>query len=242
MIGLFLVMVLAATRVDAVTGYPQDTVRVSADFNRETNLRPDASLEMYLSLKLLASDGRVSFLIGEMDVSAFCITNETNLTYKPRTIRLPLGETSVIVYLVSDANQWIEIARLPLLVSETKSADAAGSNGSATSTPKTSPSSAQPTTANERSSPFKFVPSVSVNVKSQSTVLFFPDSSRPDRINFTDLALQTTLQGTYQRGTQTLENQFDLAGSTVQSEALRFGELGTAAPQIDLSSYSIQYQ
>src|SRR6185295_5240379 len=91
-------------------------------------------------------------------------------------------------------------------------------------------------------SPFQFIPSISVNVKSQSTALFFPDSSRPDRLNFTDLAVQMSFQGNYQNRIVSIQNQFDIAGSSVQNEALRFGQLGSDAPQFDLSAYTMQYQ
>lgn len=37
------------------------------------------------------------------------------------------------------------------------------------------------------------------------------------------------------------QTQFDFAGSSVQSEALRFGTLGEKAPRIDLASYQMQF-
>ena len=51
-------------------------------------------------------------------------------------------------------------------------------------------------------------------------------------MNFTDIAVQTSFQGNYKQGGVAIQNQFDFAGSSVQNEALRFGQMGNNAPQI----------
>jgi hypothetical protein len=217
------------------------SLRVSANFKAQEPVAPEARLELHLTRPLLANDGRLAVLLGDTDLTALCVLDGSDLSYTPRVLRLPPGETNIIVYLVSVTNEWTEIARLPLLVEEPRPASVPehkNGNGTASATAPVTPAAPKDAHVN----PFNFIPSVSVNVKSQSTALFFPESSRPTRLNFTDVSVQASFQGNYQQNEVSIQNQFDLAGSSVQNEALRFGQLGSDAPQLDLSSYSMQYQ
>ena len=207
-----------------------DALRVTGNFDLQP-VAPTAQLELHMSRPLLESEGRLGVILGDMDITALCNSSANALTYLPTPLPLPIGETSVIVYLVSGDNEWTEIARLRLVVETPKSTE--GTNGQTTN-------SIQDT--KKTPSPFQFIPSVSVNVKAQSTALFFPDSNRPQRMNFTDIAVQTSFQGNYKRGVVAIQNQFDFAGSSVQNEALRFGQMGNNAPQFDLSAYTMLYQ
>lgn len=220
-------------------------VHFTANFGSTQPLTPGSRLELHSSGLLLKTGERLAVMIGAIDITSLCLTTDSDITYNPKPFLLPLGETSVIVYLVSSQNEWTEVARLPLLVEEIK-ATLVNTNGNPSALPPdgvaTGSTSATPPQNGRTQGPFQFIPSVSVNVKSQSTALFFPESSRPDRINFTDIAVQMTLQGNYQNQVVSIQNQFDMAGSSVQNEALRFGQLGRDAPQFDLSAYTMQYQ
>jgi hypothetical protein len=89
----------------------------------------------------------------------------------------------------------------------------------------------------------KFIPSVTIAVKSQMAQFNFPVETRPaQRATFTDGTLQFSVRSEGSTGPLSSQTQFDFAGSTFQSEALRFGSLGDKAPQIDLSSYLAQAQ
>lgn len=232
----------------AVIAEIDGTLRISANFNAGQPVSPKVRLELHTSRPLSVTEGRLAIVIGDMDVTSLCAISGSEIIYNPRPFPLPLGQTSVIVYLVSPENEWREIARLPLLVEEPKIIPITtnGGNGSASPPPGVAAASTTASTASPQNGqtpgPFQFIPSVSVNLKAQSTALFFPDSSRPDRINFTDFAVQMTLQGNYQNRVVSIQNQFDMAGSSVQNEALRFGELQNDAPQFDLSAYTMQYQ
>lgn len=217
----------------------EQALRISGNFSAQKAVAPDAQLELQMSRALQPNEGQLAVLIGETDVTALCVKNDNRLTYKPQ-IPLPLGETSVIIYQVTEENRWTEVARLPLVVEEPKPTQPETKKEDTAALPNSPTAPAQ--AKQKKSNPFQFIPSVSVNVKAQSVVLFFPQSSRPDRINFTDVALQATLQGNYSQNDLKIQNQFDLAGSTFQNEALRFGDLGRNAPQVDLSSYLMQYQ
>lgn len=213
-----------------------DPLHITANFDGLRSVAPNTQLQLHASRPLVESDGRLAIVLGNLDITALCAISSNDIVYVPSPLPLPVGETSVVAYLVSPDNDWIEIARLRLLVEEPKQLAAAESNAANTaSVPSTS-------AAQEKQSPFQLIPSISLNVKSQSTVLFFPDASKPARINFTDVGVQATFQGNYKQREVSIQNQFDFAGSSVQSEALRFGQLGNRAPQIDLSAYTMQYE
>jgi hypothetical protein len=90
---------------------------------------------------------------------------------------------------------------------------------------------------------FSYVPSLTLAIKSQPAQFDFPETLRPaERATFTDATLQFSLRSEMARGRFGSQTQFDFAGSTFQAEALRFGTLGNSAPQIDLSSYLVQFQ
>lgn len=89
----------------------------------------------------------------------------------------------------------------------------------------------------------KYVPSLTLALKAQPAQFDSPESLRPaQRATFIDGTLQFSLRSEMARGRFGSQTQFDFAGSTFQSEALRFGTLGPRAPQVDLSSYLAQFQ
>jgi hypothetical protein len=89
----------------------------------------------------------------------------------------------------------------------------------------------------------EYVPSLTLAIKSQPAQFNFPESTRPtERATSTDGTLQFSLRSEMARGRFGAQTQFDFAGSTFQQEALRFGTLGSKAPQIDLSSYLAQFK
>jgi hypothetical protein len=137
---------------------------ITSNFNAQQAVAPDSRLILRGSRSLLSGEGRIAVFIGETDVTAVCDKDDDhNISYKPKAIPLPLGETSVIVYLVSEKNEWTELARLPLLVEEPKPVapetkeNSSGTPGSASNIP-TDPA----TRKQEGVNPFQFIPSVSV--------------------------------------------------------------------------------
>lgn len=122
-----------------------------------------------------------------------------------------------------------------------------------TTPPASSPTPAKPDiTPNATDAPRKrkfgfdkmeYVPSLTLAIKSQPAQFNFPAETRPaERATFTDGTLQFSLRSEMARGRFGSQTQVDFAGSTFQPEALRFGTLGSRAPQIDLSSYLAQFQ
>lgn len=227
--------------------FAEEDLGISATFTSTRAVNPNEQIELILSRVLRPEEGSLAIFVGETDMTRLFATAESKLIYSPRIVPLPVGDSHVKIYLISPANEWREIAQFPLRVSNNaseSSAPAAGS-GDTTSSPATnggSDSSIPPVVDTTKGKRFfqtqEITPALTVNIRAQSAVLYFPDSNRPERLNFTDVSIQGSLQAKLARGFWTSQSQFDFVGSSNQREALRFGENGVDAPQIDLSSYS----
>jgi hypothetical protein len=218
---------LACERVSLLVRADAPELQVKASFADKQSVSPNEQITLQLSRPLQSSEGRIAVIIGETDLSNLFEIGETSLTYTPKLEPFASGEHQVTVYLVSADRQWKEIARFPLRVSK----ETVLTNEQSQAAPKKNGS--------ER---FGFTPALTVSIKSQPAQSSFPVSNRPERATFTDLTLQGGIQSKFQSGVFNLQSQFDVAGSTYQKEALRFGQLGNDAPQIDLSNYLLQLQ
>lgn len=234
-----------------------DDLIVSAGFAGKASVAPNEKIELSLSRALRPADGGLAVLIGDTDVTALLLVEAVNVAYLPR---LPLlaGESDVTVWLVSTDGQWKEVARFPLRVAAiatvNESSGAATTDGAATSGSSNGDASngAQASSANNSTpSPkrrwgfdkIESIKNFSLNLKSQPGSSVFPKAAQGTaRETFTDLAGQAALGMAFTRGAFTWSNRFEIAGSSFQKEALRFGELGQKTPNLDLSSYLIQVQ
>src|SRR5688572_8503000 len=206
---------------------------VTADYSAERPVAATEQIRLRLSRPLQSAEGTLAIFIGRTDTTSMFTPSEEALTYSAQALPLPVGDTTVIVYLISRDGEWKEIAKLPLRV-EDKQASVA--------MPVANESH---TNGKRRWRGFdhaEFKPSLSVNLRSQSALLYYPDTNRPDRVNFTDISFQSSLVSKFTRGFFNTQSQFDFVGVSYQREALRFGEQGDDAPQIDLSNYSMQLQ
>jgi hypothetical protein len=168
-------------------------------------------------------DQKLAVLIGHTDMTALFRPSDLDLIYSG-ALPLPAGENPVVVYLVSADNQWNEIGRFVLRISDSAPAppvNASSSNG------------------NHKAS---FTPTLTIGVKSQVAETHFPDSNRPERARFADFFLQGSLRSEMKGGPIGLQSQFDVVGSSFQREALRFAQEGNNAPRIDMPSYLMQVQ
>jgi chemotaxis protein histidine kinase CheA len=331
---------------------------ISTSFADKQQIAPDAQIELRLSRALGKADGRLAVVIKQTDVTNLFTSLETVLRYNPQLLPLPLGESELTVYLVSPKDQWQEIARFTLHVSNEKSAEPeAKASGEAKADqshpepkaiepekqpdaekkPEAEPkpaaenqapvpeqpektaappppqseqkSEAKPQASAEAAKPqadaaksqaeaapqadgakpqadtaapadgakpadsakpaddakpadgapqttdaqkpaqkrlgfekLDFTPALVINIKSQPAQSNFPEATRPERPTFTDLTLQASMKSEMTRGMFSSQTQFDFVGSSFQKEALRFGQLGDQAPQVDLSSYLMQFQ
>jgi len=190
----------------------------------------DFAIRLNLSRPLQATEGRLAVLIGETDFTNLFTPTGSSLTYLPRILPLPEGESSVRVFLVSPTNEWRELALLTLRVKPPSSVDPS---------PNQSVASSAQTTNGRR---FGFTPSLTLGMKSQMAERHFPETNRPDRPTFADITLQGSLKSEMNGNWFNNQMQFDIVGSSYQKEALRFNERGVDAPRIDLSSYLMNFQ
>lgn len=203
----------------------------------DQEVEPTFALTFALSRPLPATEGRLAVLIGQTDVTNLLTPTGGSLSYLPRILPLPAGESQVKVFLVSPSNEWRELTQLALRVKTPAPADAAQEQTGG----QAQPSAAGPaqTAAAKK---YAFTPSLTLGMKSQMAERHFPESNRPERPTFADMTLQASLKSEITNGWFGNQLQFDLVGSSFREEALRFAELGANAPKVDMSSYLMQFQ
>ena len=233
-------------------------------------IKPDERIELLLSRPLRDSDGRLGILIGTTDVSSLFKQEPQLLRYDAKLWPLPLGESPVIVYLVSKADEWKEIARFTLLVDKEKpegQSELGAQDGLETIFLKANYANSfrglvpasdaellanaagsygqEPEQTSSRSTNKKgkmsFLPSLTFGLKTQPAQANFPDPIL-DRATFADLTMQASIKTEASYGLFGVQSSMDFAGSSFQQEALRFGTLGREAPKVDLASYLFQFQ
>jgi hypothetical protein len=208
---------------------------VTTSFDAERPIASHDRLEFKLDRAIAPSEGRVAVLIGATDVSSLVQRSGSTLIYVPRVVPLPEGVSWVSVYLVSTASAWKQIARFALQVEK---AAPSVQQGKPAPVPGASPSAGP-----HRIWGFDktaITPSLTVGMKSQPAESNFPAANTPLRPTFADLTLQGAIGSDFVRGPFEAQTQFNIVGSTFQKEALRFAQEGANAPEVDLSSYSIQ--
>jgi hypothetical protein len=326
---------------------------VEAGFASKKQVAPDEQIELRLNRALGKSEGRIAVIINQTDITNLFTPVEKILRYNPQLLPLPLGDSEMIVYAVSPKDQWKEIARFLLAVSNEKAVEpekkegdeekkpepetepkveenkqAAGQPSEAakpaaenpkpaeTGEPKTDesktadqktaeqkaddsktadqksvdqktdeskngepktgeqktdnpqptdaaqqpdskqqpdnqqqPDAAQQAAAQEKPAKkrfgfdkLNFIPSISISVKSQPAQSNFPEANSPERATFTDMNMQASIKSETARGSFNSQTQYDFVGASFQKEALQFSQLGDRAPQVDLSSYLMQFQ
>lgn len=99
------------------------------------------------------------------------------------------------------------------------------------------------TTEQEKKSKFRFLPSFTIGMKSQPFQSNFPADTRPsERATFNDWTFTGSIKNEAKFGNFSSESNFDFAGATFKPETLQFGTLERKAPDIDLSSYLMNFQ
>jgi hypothetical protein len=224
--------------------WAQGDLQITASFTQEPPVTPDTPIELRLSRALSASEGRLAIVIANADLTSLFISNETRLVYSPTLVPLPLGESPLVVYLISPDRTWRELARFVLQVVKERPTPVP----TPAATEKPPAEGATPTNAPTTAPPLGFekmnlVPSVTIGIESQPAQFNFPLATRPaERATFTNITLQSSLRSEATRGPFASETQFDVAGSSFQQAALRFGNLGKNAPNIDLAGYLMQFR
>ncbi len=199
-----------------------ETISITANFS-EKECAPNERIELKLSRVLTAEDGRIGVFIGETDISSLLTLENETVAYEPRFFPFPAGESPVAVYLIEPGGEWKKLAEFTLKVKS-----------------EIAESSGEPN-LNSTEDSFEFTPNLSINIKGQNQTLTFPRESAPERNPFTDVGGQGNFGFKVTRRGWNFSSQMDFVGASFQPEALRFGELANKAPQIDLSSYLIEF-
>ncbi len=267
--SVFLAVFLLLGGFEIVSGQETtEPVVVTAGFDAEKPVPPDALIHLEFNRLPGPKEGHVGILVGESDVTAFFAVTGKRYVYNPMSLPLPVGKSEVAVYLISDREEWKEIGRFPLNVAE-KVAETAETAPPAENSPEKKASDVAPTeesgekasdAASTTETPAEktetapkvrrfgfdeitFTPSLTLTLKSQPAQFNDPGSTRPaTRATFNDGTLQSTLKIAVVRGGFKATAQADFAGSTNQEEALRFSTLGNRAPQVDLSSFLLEFE
>ncbi|WP_264323824.1 hypothetical protein [Romeriopsis navalis] len=118
-----------------------------------------------------------------------------------------------------------------------KSATASSESTESAATPEISETTeSAPST---KAADLTITPTLNINVKSQFSEFRTPDAGTSERPSFNDATFTAGLEAQYEKGTIKIGTKVNLLGVTFQPEALRFGDLQNAAPQLDLSDYVI---
>lgn len=187
---------------------------VTASFS-DKGVKPNEKIEVRFNGDILP--GGYAVVLNDTDLTAMFERDDDRLTYLPVLFPLPIGANKLRVYSIENGNTWRLVRELDLKV-----ADLNYGSPEATRTK------------------VDFTPSISINFKGERNINFFPESAKPQRPAFIDTAGQASFQIKVTNAGWSIGGQFDLAGSSRQNEALRFGELGDRAPSVDLSSYRIE--
>ncbi|MGH9838763.1 MAG: hypothetical protein ACREEM_08265 [Blastocatellia bacterium] len=262
--GLFTWALLNAHAAVQSSGQEPNTqaMTVQASFADKQSVAPDEPIELTLNRPLAQGEGRLAVIAGATDLTDLFAVSAQSLKYGVKPFPLPLGETELIVYLVAPNNDWKELARFPLRISETAAPDAANAEAKVEeteakaeaqpatdasakqeSTPQPTPQQAEPPVKRRFGfDKFDLAPQFNIGFKSQFAETHFPDSNKPVRGAFADATVQGTWKSEMARGAFNMQHQFDIVGSSFRNEALRFGDLKGDAPKVDLSSYLMQFQ
>src|SRR5262249_12823303 len=92
---------------------PSDPL-VSKRFADKPSVLTREELTFTLSRPLGPNEGRIAIIIASTDVSSLLTHRDNSLVYSPTIIQLPIGESSVIVYIVDSSQRWRPIASFSL--------------------------------------------------------------------------------------------------------------------------------
>src|SRR5262245_47151031 len=181
---------LATALALASPSAPLQELKITSNLT-DQEVEPTFALTFTLSRPLPAAEGRLAVMIGQMDISNLLTPTGDNdsLSYLPRILPLPAGESPVKVFLVTPSDEWREITQLTLRVKA--AAPDSASPGQPGGQMQAAEANAAQTAAAKK---YSFTPSLTLGMKSQMAESHFPDSNRPERPTFADMTVQASLK------------------------------------------------
>lgn len=220
------ILILAVLVISQITPRSQAQTNIELTVNADgKNLAAGEKIEIRLKEPLKPEQGTLALMVNQTDVTAFVSPNSNLYSYIPKIFPLPLGENRLRIYLVNPKGEWNLIREITFQVIA-----------------NLQPKKDSPGNISHEKMEIEWTPNLSLNFKGESNILFSPNTARPPRLSFLDTAGQGNIQLSVKKKGWTVSSQFDMAGSSLKQEALRFGEIGIKAPNIDLSSYLVQIE
>lgn len=184
----------------------------TSDFDPNEWVDPFQPISFRLSHVPGPSKGRLAFFIGPHDVTALMrMTAPGEYRYKASLSPLPSGENTLIIYLTHDDNRWTELASLPLRV-----LSAGGFEES------------------------EIQLRLDISGQGQAVEDSSDDDPSPETVKTKSLALQGGLSTRHVRKDIDIQTSWNIVGSSIKEEALRFSEKEKEATKVDLSDYLIE--
>src|SRR5262249_23781133 len=125
-ISLVLMTIAAVSVRTSARGPGDQDLLITANFAEKQNVRPDERIELTLSRQLRSAERRIAVFIGVTDVSSLFVQDQLRFRYNAKLWPLPPGESPLTVYLVTQDDDWKEIARFTLRVNESATAQFPG--------------------------------------------------------------------------------------------------------------------
>lgn len=237
-----LAVLLACASAGSLVRGQSPKLTLKASFAGKQAIKSLEQIDLSLNRPVEPAEGRLAVFIGSTDMTALFTSMPNGLRYAPKSLPLPVGENPMTIYLVSRNDEWKEITQFTLRVSNNQPAEAPPGAPEPNGAGKPTHKGDNGTTRRLGFDRFSVTPSLTLSLESQPAESRFPDSNRPARPTYTDFDLQGTVQTEMANGSFSSQTQFDFVGTSFQGNALRYSELGDAAPQLDLSSYLMQFQ
>ena len=251
-VPVLLIAIISAESKIFLAQIAEQTLSVTANFKKDEAITPETAIKLILNRPLQPTE-KVAVTIGETDFTSLFTKTDKSFVYDAKILPLPTGNTTVTVYSIDASGVWKEIAKFSMLVEKQSPITAAVADNSVSKNegqakkdkeqipeiPNPKPQIPNPKGFDK----LAFLPSFTLAMKSQPFQSNFPIANRPtERATSTDFTLTGSIKNEVKRGIFGAESNFDFAGSSFKQEALRFGTLGEKAPDIDLSSYLINFQ
>jgi hypothetical protein len=242
---------------------------VTASFSDQHAVQTSEPIELLLSRPLKASDERLGILIGNTDVSSLFSGVNLRLRYDAKLWPLPLGESTVTIFLISKTDEWKELERFTLVVEQERASSRERSRLAASDdlearfiktnyfdrlasmlaptltvteagSGRQEPAEPSPKPSSKKRK-IKFVPSITFGLKPRPVTSAFPASNMAEQPS-ASFDLTSPLESDVTYGSFSSHSTADFAGHSFQPETLRYDALSNAAPKVDLSSYLFQFQ
>ncbi|MGH2657354.1 MAG: hypothetical protein ACRDIZ_11765 [Actinomycetota bacterium] len=155
---------------------------------------------------------RIAVFLGTTDVSDLFRSDSSGIRYDASLMPLPSGENELVVLHVH-GDVWTEVVREPLKVLTPLGFQVA-----------------------------RIDPGLDVGLEGLLTEGHDPTDNTPPRGEYQDLSGRLGIESEHLRDGLRITSSTQLIGTSYRPEALRFGELGSDAPKIDLSSYLVTYE